>query len=97
MNTNIKLAENIYWKVDSDTQPSETMEWVNENVLRKLGLDQSDPSFIYPEKDAYGRPIRWKYITDKYTIEVTREYIYPNSNKWARKSDKINVVENGSE
>lgn len=95
MNTKrIKLDENVYWAVDSATQDESALEWVNENVTKKLGVDDSDPDFISPEKDTYGRPVRWVFKGDTYTIEIVREYIYPNSGKWAKKGDIINVESN---
>lgn len=87
-----KLSNGIFWDTDKVSQDAETLAWINENVLSKLGLDGSNQDFLTPEIDSFGRPFFWKYETDDYTIEVVREYIYPNSGKWAKKGDKINVI-----
>lgn len=88
----IELSKGIYWDTDKEIQDTETLTWLNENVLSKLGLDDSNPDFLTPEIDNFGRPISWKYEADDYAIEVVREYMYPNSGKWAKKGDKINVI-----
>lgn len=88
----IKLAEDIYWNPDTTEQTSEASEWMNENVLSKLGADDSNPEFIAPELDQYRRPYKWVYKADDYTVEVTREYIAPV--KWAKKGDTIKVTAN---
>lgn len=90
----IKLGENIYWDTEKEVQDVETLTWLNENVLSKLGLDDSNPDFLAPEIDSFGRPVSWKYETDNYTIKVVREYVYPNSGKWAKKGDIIKVLSN---
>ena len=86
----IELSENIFWDTQLNVQNDDTLNWINENVYNKLGL--GDPNLLIPEKDKYGRPIKWNYITDKYTIEIVREYIFPNSGKWSKKGDLINVI-----
>lgn len=88
----IKLSENIYWDPNNDIQTEESAKWVHENVMSKLGLDDSNPNLLAPEKDEFGRPVKWEYKGDNYTIEVIREYIYPR--KWAMKNTKINVISN---
>lgn len=90
----IELSENIFWDTESVIQEEETLNWLNDNVRNKLGLDASDPNMITPELDDYGRPVRWVYVGDNFTIEIIREYIFPNSGKWAKRSDSINVMSN---
>lgn len=90
----IELSEGIYWDSDMPVQSEETLIWLNDNVTSKLGLDDSDPNLLVPQKDQFGRPVEWSYEGDGYVIEVTREYIDPNSGRWAKKCDKINVISN---
>lgn len=90
----IELSEGIYWDTTSQVQDEETLTWLNDNVKSKLGLDDSDPDLLTPEKDRFNRPIKWVYEGTNYTIEVIREYIDPNSGRWAKKSDTIKVISN---
>lgn len=82
----IKLYDNIYWDLEKETQNENTLTWIHQNILTNMSLDNS-------EKDKYGRPIRWEFKMDGYTVEVIREYIFPNSGKWSKKCDKINVYD----
>lgn len=86
----IKLFDEIYWDTESTKQDDAALQWINENVISKLGADGTNSDFITPEKDVYGRPYRWAYQGDGFTVEVIRDYIAPK--KWAKKGDIINVI-----
>lgn len=88
----IKLAKNTYWDTELEVQNEETIEWINSNVLQKLGVNSDSEEFIIPELDKYNRPTKWIYKTDTFTIEITREYISPA--KWAKKCDTVKVFAN---
>ena len=90
----IKLATGINYITDTPQQSQETSDWLQENVLSKLGANlEEDPNFITPELDHYKRPYKWVYKGKGYTIEVIREYMAPG--KWAKKGDTLTVKQNG--
>lgn len=88
----IKLYEGVYWDTELEEQEQVTRDWINENVILKLGVNPSGKSFITPELDQYKRPIQWRYIGDGYIIEISREYMAPG--KWAKRCDNIKVLTN---
>lgn len=87
----IELYKNIFWDTQVDKQEDVTLEWINENIFPKLGVDDSDEEFIAPELDRYGRPYKWIYEGENYKVEITREYISPA--KWAKKGDIVKIFE----
>ena len=84
--TKIELDKNIYWNKEKEIQDEDVLMWINQNILSKMSLNNS-------EKDKYGRPTKWKFKMNSYTIEVVREYVFPNSGKWAKKCDKVNIYD----
>lgn len=90
----IKLNnEGVSFDTDLPVQSQETLDWLQDNVLSKLGANDQDKEFIAPELDEYNRPYKWVFVGEGYTIEIIREYIAPG--KWAKKGDTLNVIQNG--